>query len=134
AFLDWARDKRRYRAWTQDRALGRRGEDLAHRYLRRQGFTIVARNYKLASGKAEGDIIARDGEELVIVEVKTRATDDYGPPERAIGPDKQRQLIRVARAYARKIEWPWERVRFDVVTVVLGSPPKINLIRGAFHP
>jgi putative endonuclease len=110
---------------------GRRGEDLAHRFLKRQGFTIVARNYRLSSGDAEADLIAWDGDTLVIVEVKSRETGDYGPPERAIGEEKRRHIVRVARAYAKKIELPWERVRFDVVTVILRDPPEINLYRNA---
>lgn len=110
---------------------GRRGEDLAHRFLRRQGFTIVARNYRLSSGEAEADLIAWEGDTLAIVEVKSRETAEYGPPERAISDEKRRHLLRVARAYARKIELPWERVRFDVVTVILRDPPEITLYRNA---
>jgi putative endonuclease len=131
--LDRMRDARRRRLWDPDLAAGRRGEDLAHRYLRGEGFTIVARNYRLSSGEAEADLIAREGEELVIVEVKTRASAEYGPPERAVSPEKQRHLIRVAREYARKADVPWEQVRFDVVSIVLSEPPAITLLRGAFH-
>ena len=111
---------------------GRRGEDLAHRFLRRNGFTVVARNYRLASGAGEADLIAWDGDSLAIVEVKSRASDDYGPPDRAIGPEKRRHLLRVAREYARKSGTPWEHVRFDVVTVILSDPPRITLMRSAF--
>ncbi|MGH9592868.1 MAG: YraN family protein, partial [Bryobacteraceae bacterium] len=107
-------------------------EDLAHRFLRRQGFTIVARNYRLASGDAEADLIAWEGEALAIVEVKTRQSGAYGPPERAIGPEKQRHLMRVAREFVSKTDTSWDRVRFDVVTVVLCDPPELTLFRGAF--
>ena len=130
--LDRLRDVRRRRAWDRDLAAGRRGEDLAHRYLRREGFIIVARNYRLASGEAEVDLIAREGEDLVIVEVKTRETAEYGPPERAVSAGKQRHLIRVGREYARKTDTPWERVRFDVVSIVM-EPPEITLLRAAFR-
>ncbi|HEY2845178.1 MAG TPA: YraN family protein [Bryobacteraceae bacterium] len=133
AAFDAMRDARRRRLWAPDLAAGRRGEDLAHRYLRKQGYVIVARNYRLSNGEAEADLIARDGEDLAIVEVKTRATDEYGPPERAVNPDKQRHLIRVAREYARKSGTPWEHVRFDVVSIVMGDPPRISLMRGAFQ-
>ena len=131
--LDRLRDIRRKRVLSHDLATGRHGEDLAHRFLRRQGFTIVARNYRLASGDAETDLIAWEGDELVIVEVKTRENVEYGPPERAVGSDKQRHLLRVGREYARKTDTPWEQVRFDVVTVVLGDPPQITLFRRAFQ-
>jgi putative endonuclease len=132
--LDWLRHARRRRTWSADLATGRHGEDLAHRFLRRAGFTIVARNYRLASGDAEADLIAWEGDTLAIVEVKTRESIAYGPPERAIGPEKERHLIRVAREYARKIDMPMERVRFDVVSVVLADPPELTLFRGAFQP
>jgi putative endonuclease len=131
--LDWVRHARRRQVWDRDLASGRRGEDLAHRFLRRQGFIMVARNYRLSSGEAEADLIARDGEDLVIVEVKTRESSEYGPPERAVSPEKQRHLIRVAREYARKTDTPWEHVRFDVVSIVMSKPPTITLLRGAFR-
>lgn len=133
ALLDRLRHARRRRTWDPDLAAGRRGEDLAHRFLRRAGYVIVARNYRLAAGEAEADVIAREGEDLVVVEVKTRASAEYGPPERAVSPEKQRHLIRVARDYARKADIGWERVRFDVVSVVLSKPPEITLLRGVFH-
>ncbi len=131
---DWLRHVRRRRVWSADLAAGRRGEDLAHRFLRRQGFTIVARNYRLAAGDAEADIIAWEGDRLVFVEVKSRETARYGPPERAIGAEKRAHLLRVAREYTRKTETPWERVRFDVVTVILTGPPQLTLIRGGATP
>jgi len=131
--LDSLRDARRRRLWDPDKASGRRGEDLAHRFLRKQGYTIVARNYRLASGDAEADLIARDGEDLVIVEVKTRATDEYGPPEQAVNPEKRRHLIRVAREYARKTNTPWGHMRFDIVSIVLREPPEITLLKAAFR-
>ena len=129
--FDWLRDRKRRRLWSPDLASGRRAEDMAHRFLRRQGFIIVARNYRLAAGDAEADLIARDGDALVIVEVKSRASDEYGPPERAIGEDKRRHLLRVAREYSRKSGTPWEKVRFDIVTVLFTTPTKIELFRDA---
>src|SRR5258705_13734658 len=110
AMFDRLRDARRRKLWSADLASGRRGEDLVHRFLKRQGFTIVARNYRLAAGDAEADLIAWERDTLVIVEVKSRETGEYGPPERAIGEEKRRHIVRVARAYAKKIELPWERV------------------------
>src|ERR1700732_2295472 len=95
SILDRLRHVRRSRIWDRDLAAGRRGEDLAHRFLRRQGFVIVARNYRLSSGEAEADLIAREGEDLVIVEVKTRASAEYGPPESAVDPEKQGHLLSV---------------------------------------
>lgn len=133
--LDSLRHRLRVRSWNPKQATGRRGEDLAHRYLQQLGFTIVARNFHLAAGEAEADLIAventPEGQNLVIVEVKTRESDAYGPPDRAIGPDKQRHLIRVARAYARQSGADWARVRIDVASVVLTNPPQLALYRRA---
>jgi len=130
--IDWLRHIARRRSWHPDLALGRRGEDLAHRYLRREGFIIVARNYRLAAGDAEADLIAWEGEHLVFVEVKSRGSDEHSLPERAVGVEKRAHLRRVAREYARKTETHWERVRFDVVTVVFERPPRLQLLRNAF--
>src|ERR1700674_4005651 len=124
---DWLRHTARRRSWNPELALGRRGEDLAHRHLRREGFIIVARNYRLASGDAEADLIAWEGEHLVFVEVKSRGSEVHGLPERAIGEEKRTHLRRVAREYARRTSTPWERVRFDVVTVVFDRPPRLQL-------
>jgi putative endonuclease len=130
-FSDWLRHLVRRRKWTPSQALGRRGEDLAHRFLRAKGFIVVARNYRLSSGDAEADLIAWDGQTLVFVEVKSRESADFGPPERAIGEEKRAHLLRIAREYTRKTETPWERIRFDVVTVVFTKPPRIALFRSA---
>lgn len=130
-FSDWLRHLSRRRKWTPALALGRRGEDLAHRYLRDRGYVIVARNYRLSSGDAEADIIAWEGETLVFVEVKSRESADFGPPERAIGDEKRAHLLRIAREYTRKTATPWDRIRFDVVGVVMTKPPAIELFRNA---
>ena len=114
-------------------AMGRRGEDIAHRFLQRVGITIVARNYRTASGSGEIDLIGWEGETLVVVEVKSRQTDEYGAPDRAIGTEKRTALLRAARDFARHAEVPWERVRFDVVTVVFGAPPAVTHLRDVFR-
>jgi putative endonuclease len=132
-FSDWLRHLARQRRWIPTLALGRRGEDLAHRFLRRQGYVIVARNYRLPTGDGEADLIAWEGDALVIVEVKSRQSGEYGPPDRAVGDDKRAHLRRLARAYARKTDTPWERVRCDVVTVVFEGGPRLQLVRKAFN-
>jgi putative endonuclease len=129
-FLDRLRHVKRRKLWSPTLASGRRGEDLAHRYLQRQGYLVVARNYRLASGDAEADIVAWEGDTLAIVEVKSRASSDYGPPERAVGPEKRAHMTRIAREFAARSSTPWEKVRFDVVTVLLTDPPQIVLYRG----
>jgi putative endonuclease len=111
---------------------GRLGEDLAHRYLRRRGCTIVARNYRPRSGAGEIDLVAWQGETLVFVEVKTRATAEFGQPDRAVDAEKRQHLTRAARDYARRAGVGWDRTRFDIVAVVL-SPRNIAWTRDAFR-
>lgn len=94
-----------------------------------RGFIIVARNYRLPSGNGAAAIVAWDRDTLVIVEVKSRESGAYGPPDRAIDPEKLRHLRRVALEYGRKTETPPERIRFEVVTVVLTEPPELTLFR-----
>jgi putative endonuclease len=120
----------RRRAMANDH--GRVGEDLAHRYLRRQGCTIVARNYRTLSGSGEIDVVAWQGDTLVFVEVKTRSSEEFGAPHRAVDAGKERHLGTAARDYARRAGVEWERTRFDIVSVVL-HPRRIEWIRGAFQ-
>lgn len=126
---DLLRQHARRRHMTDDHALGRRGEDLAQRFLQRAGMIIVDRNYRMASGAGEVDLVAWEGDTLVFVEVKSRKTDEYGSPDRAIGLAKEASLVRTGREYARHAEVSWERVRFDVVTVVFRKPPEITHVR-----
>ncbi len=126
---------RRRRGIDPDIAAGRRGEDLAHRFLRRQGFTIVARNYRPRSaGAGEVDLIAWERDRLAFVEVKSRATDEFGTPDRAVDAEKQRHIERAAREYTRRARVDWRLVRFDIVSILLSRPPKIELLRDAFGP
>jgi putative endonuclease len=111
---------------------GRMGEDLAHRYLRRHGCTVVARNYRMRSGAGEIDIVAWHGSQLVFVEVKTRQSREYGVPERAVDIEKQDHLRTAARDYARRSGVVLERTRFDIISVVLGQMTQIDWIRDAF--
>jgi putative endonuclease len=134
SLFDTLRHFRRQKTWEPAQAAGRRGEDLAHRYLRKQGFVIVARNYRLPSGDGEADLIAWDGPTLVFVEVKSRESAAHGPPERAMNAEKISHMVRVARQYARKTGTPWENIRFDLVSVLLTHPPSIDHQRGLRLP
>jgi putative endonuclease len=100
--------------------LGRRGEEAAATYLERVGFTVLDTNWRTRAG--EVDIVARDGDTLVLVEVKTRRTLAKGTPEDAVSVTKQRRIGRLAAAYLQGMEAEPESVRFDVVTIyVLGE-------------
>jgi putative endonuclease len=111
---------------------GRVGEDLAYRYLRRHGCTVVARNYFTRSGSGEIDIVAWHGATLVFIEVKTRQTEEYGSPDRAVDAEKRQRLQLAARDYSRRAGVLQERTRFDVISVVLERGPRIDWIRDAF--
>jgi putative endonuclease len=132
-FADRLRDRARRRTLPEAAARGRLGEDLAHRLLRRQGFTVVARNYRPPAGGGEIDLIAWDGDQLAFVEVKTRTSEDFGAPEAAIDADKRRFIVRAARDYVRRAGIEWNHVRFDVVNVILEDPPRLDLRKDAFH-
>mgnify|MGYP004701831753 CR=1 FL=1 len=135
--LGWlyrAADRLRRRAAGEGTAAtGRWGEDLAHRFLQKQGYTVVARNYRPPSGRGEIDLVAWDGGTLVFVEVKARASDEFGAPDRAVDEEKERSLERAARDYARRAGVPVERIRFDLVSVVMRDPPELRLMRDAFN-
>lgn len=129
---DAARNHRRVRGSTAEQANGRRGEDMAHRFLRRQGLIIVARNYRPLSGSGEVDIIAWEGETLVFVEVKARTSTEYGSPDRAVGLEKEKSLRRTAADYIRRCGASWEQARLDLIKVVLSEPPEIEWVKDAF--
>jgi putative endonuclease len=112
---------------------GRIGEDLAHRYLRGRGCTIVARNYRTRAGSGEIDIVAWQGPVLVFVEVKTRASAEFGAPEAAVDAEKRKRLQHAARDYARRAGVEWEKTRFDIVSVVFTQPPAIEWMQNAFR-
>ncbi len=122
------------RRWKLADDHGRIGEDLAHRYLRKHGCTIVARRYRPPAGGGEIDIVAWDGSKLVFVEVKTRSSGEFGAPERAVDRVKQAVLARTGRDYARRAEVEWRNVRFDIVSIVLGRRPEIEWLQDAFSP
>jgi putative endonuclease len=131
---DAIRDRGRRRFWPSDLASGRRAEDLAHRFLRRRGMIIVARNYRPPSGGGEVDLIGWDQDKLVFVEVKSLANSDFAAPERAVDSEKERFLERVARDYAARAGVEWSRVRFDIVTAVFSDPPRLSFFPDAFTP
>lgn len=112
--------------------LGLLGEELASQYIRQRGYRILERNCRSRMG--EIDIIARDGETVVFVEVKTRSSDEYGSPADSITKAKQSRLIRSASYYLKR-QRNCPECRFDVVSIITGQdnkPRKIELIKDAF--
>ena len=112
--------------------LGRQGEDLACGELRRRGYAILARRFRTRHG--EIDIVARDGDVLVFVEVKARSSRGFGGAIGAVTPRKRRQVIAMAQRYMARVGWAARPCRFDVVAVQAraGEAPDVTLIRNAF--
>ena len=111
---------------------GKLGEELAVNYLIEKGYEILERNWH--NIHKEIDIIARDGKDLVVVEVKTRQNDKNGEPDLAVTRKKQRMLIAAAEAYVLKHQLDIE-TRFDIVSIIFkDGEPVIDHIEDAFLP
>lgn len=109
---------------------GDRGEDLACKYLKSLGYQILERNFRIRGG--ELDIIAKDGEALAFVEVKTRFSHQFGLPIEAITPWKVKALLKTAQFYLQKIKWGDRPYRLDVVSIDYSEDfekPVIELIK-----
>ena len=122
--------------------LGKLGEQYAAAYLEQLGFQLVAANFTLPVGRnlrgavvnAEIDLIAYDRNTLCFIEVKTRASDWFAPPQANVDLRKRRQIARAARAYRELFALENNPYRFDVVTVLLSDleSPEVNLLRNYF--
>jgi len=120
-------------------SLGALGEAYAAAYLDQLGYRIVAANFTLPVGRnlrgaiinAEIDLIAYDGDTLCFVEVKTRSSDWFAPPEVNVDLRKRRQITRAARVYRQMLGIKNDPHRYDVVTVIIDddSTPQIELLR-----
>ena len=113
-------------------APGQSGEEIACRHLRSRGYLILERNFRCRSG--EVDIVARQGEATVFVEVKERRGESHGRGHEAVTFGKRRRVIRAARLYASSRELSERRLRFDVISVdwTEGRQPRIRHDEGAF--
>jgi putative endonuclease len=120
-------------------SLGKLGEQYAAAYLDQLGYRLVAANFTLPVGRnlrgavvnAEIDLVAYDNDTLCFIEVKTRASDWFAPPQVNVDLRKRRQITRAARVYRQMLGIEDEPHRYDVVTVVLSdaSTPQIELLR-----
>jgi len=113
---------------------GALGEKLAAKFLRRNGYKILYRGFKGNQG-GQIDLVCRDDDTLVFVEVKTRGGEDYGRPFEAITRDQERRISRGALTWLRMLDNPEIAFRFDVVEIVIAdqSKPRIELIKNAFQ-
>ncbi|MEM9283638.1 MAG: YraN family protein [Verrucomicrobiota bacterium] len=113
--------------------MGKTGERLAAKQLWRNGRKVLYRNYRPRGG-GEVDLVVRDGEILVFVEVKTRTSEQFGRPADAVDRTKQQLIIRGANAWLRELNHPEVIFRFDVIEVLLleGESPEIRINEAAF--
>ena len=113
------------------RATGRRGEDVAAAFVAALGWRVVVRNFRCRAG--EIDVVALDGDTVVFVEVRARASRGFGTPLESVDGRKQAQVGRVARHFLSARGWHERAARFDVVGVRLDvDPPGVEHVRGAF--
>ena len=113
---------------------GRKGEEDTYFFLRKNRYTMVARNYRSPRRRGEIDLIGWDGDVLCFIEVKTRTSHDVKPAEAAVDRDKQRELQAVAQEYLRALP-TFGQWRFDIVSVYYDGQsglPQIELFKNAF--
>lgn len=112
--------------------LGRRGEALAADYLTGIGLVVLVRNWRCREG--EVDLIATDGQRLVVCEVKTRSGTGYGEPSEGVTPAKAARIRRVTAAWLRVYRVGWCEIRFDVLAVLCpqDGPVTVEHLQGAF--
>jgi putative endonuclease len=116
----------------KNQALGKLGEAIAVKYLQQCKYTIVEQNFRCKCG--ELDIVARDGNVTVFIEVKTRKNLTYGLPQLAVTPFKQRQISKAGLLYMAQKKIHGTNARFDVIAILLGynEVPQIEHIINAF--
>jgi putative endonuclease len=118
---------------VERQALGRKGEAEARAYLRRRGIRILAENFACPAG--EIDLIGSAADQLLFIEVKTRRSAAFGPPQSAVHHRKQQQIVNAAQWYLAAHRTAEVACRFDVVTVTFASaadPPRIEWVQDAF--
>ncbi len=114
------------------RARGREAEELAAAFLEERGFAILDRNHAIRQG--EVDLVAREGDVLCFVEVRSRTSEAQGGPEETVSAAKARRVVAAATDWAARNGGLDREIRFDVVAVTLldGAPPRVEHFRGAF--
>lgn len=117
---------------VSQREIGELGEKIAQQHLRKLGYQILATNWYF--GHLELDIVARDGEELVVVEVKSRSGIRYEHPSEAVTNGKIKRIVEAADGFIQENDWEKE-TRFDVITVIFfGQQYELEHFKDAFYP
>lgn len=118
---------------AQRHTIGKQGEDIASAYLESLGYHILERNWRFS--KAEIDIICKDNDVLVFVEVKSKSYTYFGAPEDSISTYKENLIIDAANRYMESISYDWA-IRFDIVSIIFdkNKNPAITHFKDAFFP
>ena len=125
-------DRRTIRMQNKRQQFGKKSENLAAWYLKKNGYKIIEQNYRTALG--EIDIIAKEKKTIVFVEVKSRQSIRYGNPKWAVTPKKQRKISMVALQYLKSIRQADAKARFDVVAITSNrDEPQIEIVKNAFE-
>ena len=113
---------------------GQIGEAAAKKYLQKQGLKFLCANFGIA-GKGEIDLVFREGDCLVFVEVKTRSSEEWARPSSAVDRDKRKRLVKMSLAYRRRLPNPYVKYRYDIVEVLLadGAVREVRHITNAFN-
>ncbi len=106
-----------------NKEIGKFGEDFTVEFLNSRGFIVLERNYKVSFG--EIDIIARKGDLLIFVEVKTRRNLDFGVPVESVNLEKQNRIRKIAEIYIKNKQLRFKEIRFDVMSIILSSKGEI---------
>ncbi len=115
----------------EKKELGKKGEAIALQFLKKKGYRILEKNYMCKLG--EIDLIAQEKDTLAFVEVKTRRSTTFGPPQMAVGQKKQEQMSKAALHFLKERRLEEAKARFDVVAILFGPQgAEIELIRNAF--
>lgn len=116
---------------NHNKEMGAKGEEIAVDYLVKKGYKILDRNWRYHH--FELDIVAKEGDMLVVVEVKARFTDEFGDPDLAVTKSKQHRIITSANAYLEAHDLDVE-TRFDIISIVMGRETRVEHIEDAFYP
>jgi len=113
--------------------LGSKGEEIAANYLAEKGYKILHRNWHF--GHKELDLVTKQNDTIVVVEVKTRSTNYWEEPKESVRRKKQKLIVEAADEYVRRYNLNCD-VRFDIISIVINQwkPPEIEHIEDAFYP
>ena len=135
--MAWPEVKKRVADWFKEDPEhlqhGRLGETAAKNFLCKKGLKFLTANFGIA-GKGEIDLIFREADCLVFVEVKTRSSEDWARPSSAVDRDKRERLVKMSLAYRRRLPNPYVKYRYDIVEVLLedGEVTQVRHIPNAF--